>query len=48
MNFTLADAVCAEVAGLSENDKLELIRNSSTSKQIPKVRIKSFNENHMK
>ena len=37
VNFTLADAICAEVTGLSERDKLELIRNSSTAKEIPKV-----------
>ena len=38
VNFTLADSICAEVTGLSEKDKLELIRNSSTAKEIPKVR----------
>lgn len=36
VNFTLADVVCAEVTGLSEKDKLELIRQSSTAKEIPK------------
>lgn len=39
VNFTLADAVCAEVTGLSEKDKLELIRQSSTAKEIPKVLV---------
>ena len=37
VNFTLADIVCAEVKGLSEKDQLELIRQSSTAKEIPKV-----------
>jgi len=36
VNFTLSDAVCAPLAGLSENDKMELVRNSSTYQQIPK------------
>jgi len=36
VNFTLADIVCAEVKGLSEKDQLELIRQSSTAKEIPK------------
>ena len=39
VKFTLSDNICAPVAGLSEKDKLELIRNSSTAKQIPKVNI---------
>ena len=39
MKFTLSDTICAPVAGLSENDKVELIRNSSTAKQIPKVEL---------
>ena len=39
VKFTLSDNICAPVAGLSERDKLELIRNSSTAKQIPKVRL---------
>ena len=39
VKFTLSDNICAPVAGLSEKDKLELIRNSSTAKQIPKVRL---------
>ena len=37
VKFTLADSICAEVTGISEKDKLELIRNSSTAKEIPKV-----------
>ena len=37
MSFTLSDMICAPLAGLTENDKLELIRNSSTAKEIPKV-----------
>ena len=37
VNFTLADSICAEVTGLSERDKLDLIRASSTAKEIPKV-----------
>ena len=36
VNFTLSDAVCAPLAGLSEMDKLDLVRNSSTYQQIPK------------
>jgi len=36
VNFTLADSICAPVAGLSEFDKNALVRNSSTSMQIPK------------
>ena len=36
MNFTLSDAVCAQITGLSEKEKLELIRQSSTAKEIPK------------
>ena len=36
VKFTLADSICAEVRGLSEKDKLDLIRNSSTAKEIPK------------
>ena len=36
VNFTLSDSVCAPLAGLSETDQLELIRNSSTAKEIPK------------
>jgi len=36
VNFTLSDSICAEVSGLSEKDKLDLIRNSSTAKEIPK------------
>lgn len=36
VKFTLSDTICAPVAGLSENDKVELIRNSSTANQIPK------------
>jgi len=36
VNFTLADAVCAPLAGLSDADKLDLVRNSSTYQQIPK------------
>ena len=36
VNFTLSDAVCAPLNGLSETDKLDLIRNSSTHQQIPK------------
>ena len=39
VKFTLSDTICAPVAGLSENDKVELIRNSSTAKQIPKVEL---------
>ena len=39
VKFTLSDAICAPLSGLSESDKLEMIRNSSTAKQIPKVRI---------
>ena len=42
VNFTLSDSICAEVSGLSEKDKLDLIRNSSTAKEIPKVRRKLF------
>ena len=45
VNFTLADAICAEVTGLSEKDKLELIRNSSTAKEIPKVRCQTQIQN---
>ena len=45
VNFTLADAVCAEVTGISEKDKLELIRNSSTAKEIPKVRCQTQIQN---
>ena len=37
VSFTLSDMICAPLAGLTENDKLELIRNSSTAKEIPKV-----------
>lgn len=40
VNFTLADAICAEVTGLTDKDKLELIRNSSTAKEIPKVNLR--------
>jgi len=36
VNFTLSDAVCAPVAGLSEENKMELVRNSSTYQEIPK------------
>lgn len=36
VNFTLADSICAQVTGLSEEDKMDLIRKSSTSQQIPK------------
>jgi len=36
VSFTLSDMICAPLAGLTENDKLELIRNSSTAKEIPK------------
>eukprot|EP00092_Neocalanus_flemingeri_P055593 GFUD01065756.1.p1 GENE.GFUD01065756.1~~GFUD01065756.1.p1 ORF type:complete len:288 (+),score=112.53 GFUD01065756.1:128-991(+) len=36
VNFTLSDAVCAPLAGLSDMDKLDLVRNSSTYQQIPK------------
>jgi len=36
VNFTLSDAVCAPLAGLSETDKMDLVRNSSTYQQIPK------------
>jgi len=36
VNFTLSDAVCAPLNGLSETDKVDLIRNSSTHQQIPK------------
>ena len=39
VKFTLSDAICAPLSGLSESDKLEMIRNSSTAKQIPKVNI---------
>ena len=42
VKFTLSDAICAPLSGLSESDKLEMIRNSSTAKQIPKVRIGGF------
>merc|ERR1712013_971995 len=36
VNFTLSDSICAPVAGLNEFDKNALVRNSSTSMQIPK------------
>jgi len=36
VNFTLADSICAPVTGLSEDDKLNLIRKSSTHQEIPK------------
>jgi len=36
VKFTLSDTICASLSGLSESDKLEMIRNSSTAKQIPK------------
>jgi len=36
VNFTLSDAVCAPLNGLSETDKTDLVRNSSTHQQIPK------------
>jgi len=36
VNFTLSDGVCAPLAGLSELEKMEMIRNSSTYQQIPK------------
>ena len=39
VKFTLSDAICAPLSGLSESDKMELIRNSHTAKQIPKVEM---------
>jgi len=36
VNFTLGDSICAPMTGLSEMDKNALVRNSSTSMQIPK------------
>ena len=36
VNFTLSDAVCAQITGLSEKEKVEMIRQSSTAKEIPK------------
>jgi len=36
VNFTLSDSICAQMTGLSENDKTALVRNSSTAMQIPK------------
>jgi len=36
VNFTLSDSVCAPMTGLSEMDKMDLIRGSATHQQIPK------------
>jgi len=36
VNLTLADSICAQVGGLSDLEKNALVRESATSKQIPK------------
>lgn len=36
VNFTLTDSICAPITGISEQESLNLIRNSSTSLAIPK------------
>jgi len=36
VRITLADNICAPVSGITEHEKLNLVRNSATSKTIPK------------
>jgi len=36
VTFTLADSICAPITGISEQESLNLVRNSSTSQAIPK------------
>eukprot|EP00088_Acartia_fossae_P071011 TRINITY_DN9653_c0_g1_i11.p1 TRINITY_DN9653_c0_g1~~TRINITY_DN9653_c0_g1_i11.p1 ORF type:complete len:288 (-),score=63.36 TRINITY_DN9653_c0_g1_i11:300-1163(-) len=36
VSLTLADNICAPITGISEKESLDLVRNSSTSKEIPK------------
>jgi len=36
VSLTLADSVCAPIQGISEQESLNLVRNSSTSQEIPK------------
>lgn len=36
VTISLSDHICAPIAGLSEMDKLNLVRNSATSQSIPK------------
>ena len=36
VSISLADNICAAVTGISEQDKLNLVRNSATSQSIPK------------
>ncbi|XP_023329424.1 general transcription factor IIF subunit 2 [Eurytemora carolleeae] len=36
VTFTLSDAICAPIVGISEEESLDLVRNSCTSQAVPK------------